>query len=57
VTPGLTHWLGGTVDDDHTGHIGILSLQVLPEPTALLLLAAGVGALVGLHRLSRRRES
>jgi hypothetical protein len=48
---------GGTVDDDHTGHIGILSLQVLPEPTALLLLAAGVGALVGLHRLSRRRES
>jgi hypothetical protein len=54
VTPGLTHWLGGRTDDDHTGHIGILKLHIVPEPGAFLLLAAGAGALLWLRRVGRR---
>jgi hypothetical protein len=53
VTPALTHWIGPGFQD-HTGHIGILRLQIVPEPGALLLLAAGAGALALLRRGSRR---
>jgi hypothetical protein len=53
VTPGLVHWLPPT--RYHRGHIAILKLRFVPEPGALPLLAAGVGALVLLYRLSRRR--
>jgi len=53
VTPALTHWSRPGFED-HTGHIGILTLQV-PEPAHVALFAAGVGALVLLHRASRRR--
>jgi hypothetical protein len=52
VTPGLTHWISPSFAN-HTGHIGILKIQV-PEPSGWLLLAAGVGALVLLRRVSRR---
>jgi len=51
VTPALTHWIGG---DYHTGHIAILKMEFVPEPHAVLLLAAGVGALVVLRRGSRK---
>jgi hypothetical protein len=54
VTPALTHWIGtGGQPNYSSGHIGILTLQV-PEPHAVLLLAAGAGALVVLRRVSRR---
>jgi len=54
VTPALTHWIGtGSVPNNFTGHIGVLTLQV-PEPHAVLLLAAGAGALLLLRRSSRR---
>jgi hypothetical protein len=42
VTPALTHWVGSGGAQYHTGHIGILTLQV-PEPGHAMLLAAGVG--------------
>jgi hypothetical protein len=51
VTPSLTHWQGGL---SNTGHIGILKLQIVPEPRSVLLLAAAVGVLVVLRRVSRR---
>jgi hypothetical protein len=51
VTPSLTHSWGGW---NHTGHIGVLTLRLTPEPGSLLLLAAGVGVLMVLHRVSRR---
>ncbi|MDH3519481.1 MAG: PEP-CTERM sorting domain-containing protein, partial [Myxococcales bacterium] len=52
VTPALTHWIGPGWQD-HTGHIGILTLQV-PEPGRVALFAAGIAALLLLHRASRR---
>jgi hypothetical protein len=51
VTPSLTHWSRGFWN---TGHIGILKLEIAPEPHAMLLLAAGVGVLMLLRRASRR---
>jgi len=53
VTPALTHWLGPGWNT-HTGHIGILTLQIVPEPNAVLLLAAGAGVLALLRRMNRR---
>ncbi|MDH3521691.1 MAG: PEP-CTERM sorting domain-containing protein, partial [Myxococcales bacterium] len=53
VTPTLTHWIGIGFQS-HTGQMGILNLRV-PEPGALLLLAAGAGVLGLLYRMSRRR--
>jgi len=54
VTPALTHWSSPGFQD-HTGHIGILTLQITPEPGALLLLAVGIGALTLLYGTSLRR--
>jgi len=55
VTPSLTHWKRGHGRPfNHTGHIGILELQIVPEPHGVLLLAAGAGALVMLRRIVRR---
>lgn len=54
VSPALTHWISPG-SQDHTGHIGILTLQIIPEPTALLLLAAGIGALHLVRRARHRR--
>jgi hypothetical protein len=48
VTPMLTHWTGG----EHQGHVGVLRLQFVPEPSGWLLLGASVGALVALRRVS-----
>ena len=53
VTPALTHWQGVFVNS-HTGHIGILKLRVVPEPGAVLLLAAGGGVLALLYQVRRR---
>jgi len=52
VAPQLTHW-GGPGPDDPTGSIAVL--WFVPEPGAVLLLAAGLSALALLHRVSRRR--
>jgi hypothetical protein len=52
VTPTLTHWLSPGFNT-HTAQIGILTIQV-PEPGAVLLLAAGGGALGLLYWVSRR---
>jgi hypothetical protein len=49
VTPALTHWISPG-SQDHTGHIGVLKLQIIPEPGAVLLLAAGATALALLRR-------
>jgi hypothetical protein len=51
VTPTLTHWLSPAILD-HTAHIALLTIRV-PEPSAVLLLAAGAGALAYLRRASR----
>ena len=70
VTPALTQdyfHVGGAPPGDTTGQANIaglifetaldhvLTVDFLPEPGQLLMLAAGVGALLGLHRLQRRR--
>jgi hypothetical protein len=53
VSPMLTRWTG--FDSQYeTGAIGILRIVFTPEPTGWLLLAAGLGLLVVLHRVSRR---
>jgi len=54
VTPVLTQWIDSYGTQAPTGHIGILTLQVVPEPRAVLLLAVGAGVLVVLRRVSRR---
>jgi hypothetical protein len=56
VTPALTHWVSAG-SQDHTGHIGILRLQITPEPAAALVLAAGTGVLTLIYCLSRRYRS
>ncbi|HEY5656229.1 MAG TPA: hypothetical protein VIY27_00420 [Myxococcota bacterium] len=51
VTPGLTHWKRGHGRPaNHTGHIGILKIRLVPEPRSALLLVAGAAVLVLLHR-------
>jgi hypothetical protein len=52
VTPTLTHWLSPGWNT-HTAQIGMLTLSV-PEPGAVLLLAAGGGVLGLLYWTSRR---
>jgi hypothetical protein len=54
VTPTITHWLsvGGGLDT-HSAQVGLLTIQV-PEPGAVLLLAAGGGILGLLYWVSRR---
>jgi hypothetical protein len=52
VTPTLTHWLSPGWNT-HTAQPGLLNIQV-PEPGAILLLAAGGGALGLLYWVSRR---
>jgi hypothetical protein len=54
VTPMLTHWIGVGFQG-HDGQIGILKLRIVPEPSAILMLAAGAGVLALLYRASRRR--
>jgi hypothetical protein len=51
VTPTLTHWARaeGTVLN-HTGHIAILKIRLVPEPTGLATIAAGACALLMLRR-------
>jgi len=61
VTPTLTHWKRGHGRPfNHTGHIAILKIQLVPEPSSLAMLAAGVGALLllhgALHGSSSRRD-
>ena len=51
VTPTLTHWARGHGRPfNHTGHIAILRIQLVPEPGGLAMIAAGVCALALLHR-------
>ena len=58
VTPTLTHWkLGHGRPFNHTGHIAILKIQLVPEPSSLALFAAGAGALLLLHRVFHRSSS
>lgn len=54
VTPALTHWLGRVRPDNHTGHIGILKLRVVPEPGRAALLALGLGALLAVRHCAGR---
>lgn len=55
VTPALTHWfLPASSRAGHSGHIGVLKLQIVPEPSAIMLLATGVGVIPVLHGLRRR---
>jgi len=53
VTPTLTHWLAPAWST-HSAQVGLLKIHV-PEPGAVLLLAAGIGALLMLRRVGRRR--
>jgi hypothetical protein len=51
VTPALTHWKRGHGRPiNHTGHIAVLKIHLVPEPNRLAMLAAGVGALLLLHQ-------
>ena len=52
VTPTLTHWLSPGYNT-HSAQLGMLKIQV-PEPGAVLLLAAGGGVLGLLYWTSRR---
>jgi hypothetical protein len=54
VTPAVTHWISPGWQS-HSGQIGILTMQISPEPRAILLLAAGGGVLALLYLTSRRR--
>jgi hypothetical protein len=54
VTPSIVHWVGPGFQT-HTAHVSILTLQITPEPGALLLLAGGAGMLALIYRASRRR--
>ncbi len=61
VTPTLTHWKRDHGRPfNHTGHIAILKIRLVPEPSALAMLGAGAGALVLLrrsfHSSSSRRD-
>jgi hypothetical protein len=53
VTPGLTHWLVSG-NDEHTAHIGILKLRIVPEPERFALLALGLGVLLALRYCAGR---
>lgn len=62
VTPALTHWARNQERPSyHTGHIAILKIRLVPEPSSLAMFAAGVGALLLRHRTLRpcsfRRDS
>lgn len=51
VTPTLTHWKRGHGRPfNHTGHIAILKIQLVPEPSGLAMFSAGGCALLLLHR-------
>jgi hypothetical protein len=51
VTPTLTHWKRGHGRPfNHTGHIAVLKIQLVPEPGSLAMLASGAGALLLLRR-------
>ena len=54
VSPALTRWKH-PFSDYYTGSIATLKLTFIPEPTALLMLIPGMGALAILHRMSGRR--
>ena len=54
VSPALTRWKH-PFSDYYTGSIATLKLTFIPEPTALLMLIPGMGALAILHRVSERR--
>ena len=61
VTPALTHWKRGHGRPfNHTGHIAIINIQLVPEPSNLAMFAAGAGALLLLygahHGSSSRRD-
>jgi hypothetical protein len=53
VTPVITHWIGPGFQG-HNAHIGILTLQITPEPGEVLLVVAGAGLLLLLYRANRR---
>jgi hypothetical protein len=61
VTPTLTHWKRGHGRPfNHTGHIAVLKIQLVPEPNSLAMFAAGACALLLLRRVyhgsSSRRD-
>jgi len=58
VTPTLTHWKRGHGRPfNHTGHIAIINIQLVPEPSRLAMFAAGAGALLILHRVFQDSSS
>jgi hypothetical protein len=52
VSPALTRWKH-PFSDYYTGSIATLKLTFIPEPTALLMLVPGIGALAILNRVRR----
>jgi len=58
VTPSLTDWKRGHGKPfNHTGHIGVIKIRLVPEPTRLAMFATGGFALLLLHRASLRSSS
>lgn len=61
VTPALTHWARSRGShESHTGHIAILKIRLVPEPTGVVMIIAGGCALAllngTLHSSSSRRD-
>jgi len=51
VTPALTHWARARGESEtRTGHIAILKIRLVPEPTSAVMIAAGGCALALLYR-------
>jgi hypothetical protein len=55
VSPMLTRWIyAGGAKQYHTGGIGILNVEIAPEPHEWMMLSAGISMLGLLYRANRR---
>jgi hypothetical protein len=57
VSPMLTHWTCPACGTDwETGGIGVMHLEMVPEPANAIMLAAGISLLGLVYRATHRRS-